>query len=83
MLKTPPIKTADGNAWPQASFRGTCAAPGDYEILALVVDGRLYEFQVTNDPADLTHASTIVPASHLHEALVGFLERSRLSHTRD
>jgi len=89
VLKTPPIKTADGNAWPQSAFRGTCAATGDYEIRALIVDGRLYEFQVTNDPADLTQspstttASTIVPAPHLHEALVGFLERSRLSHARD
>jgi len=54
-LHEPPLRTADGQAWPQASFGGNCAAPGDYRITALIAQGKLYQLQVTNDPQVLTN----------------------------
>jgi len=56
-LDAAPIHTADAAAWPQTTFGGTCAAPGDYRILVLIAAGRHYQLQVSNDPQPLSPAS--------------------------
>ena len=82
-VRAPALRTADGRTWPQVRFKGSCAAPGDYEILSLIANGRWYQLQVTNDP--LAPAGTTepgrekAPASDLRKALTWLAERIRFT----
>jgi hypothetical protein len=51
------IRTGDGHTWPQQQFGGSCAAgPGGYRILSLIANDKLFQLQVTDDPAVGTRA---------------------------
>lgn len=77
------IRDAGGNVWPQSSFAGSCAAAGDFEVVALIAYGRLYHFQVTNE----RFSSTATPSPRarlpdkraLHDALTRFVAHARFS----
>jgi hypothetical protein len=78
-LPWPAVRTADGKAWPQTYFGGTCAAPGEYLVLTLIAHGRLYQLQVSNDPQMLRSESlkySISPAEKrpTPEQLAGAIE---------
>ena len=77
-LKQTLVLDADGNAWPQVAWEGSCAAGERYRNLRFVAHGRLYEIGVTY-PMGLmgTTESTRQPAPDPDRALREFASRCR------